>query len=437
MAQKMSQFGIPTIGQKLLRRRRRRATLLARSRTRSTETRVAVFTDTFDEVNGVAQTYHRLWEYAVRTGKRLDIYCFSDREEGEERQGRACIHRLRRVAPLSYYENLSLEMAPNLPLLQALYASRPHVIHVASPDVLGFHGSLLARVRRVPLVGFYHTCLPEYAAHYVRSPRLARFVTRVSWAGVKAFYNRCGLVLATTPALGARLKASGLRPPVRVCPGGVDVEAFHPRNRRADASPGRPPVILYVGRISVEKNLKWYADVLQRLRAQGVEFTARFVGDGPYRQELQGLLPWAEFTGYLRGDDLTRAFASADVFAFPSRTDTFGNVVVEAMASGLPCVVADPCGPGETVRPGVNGFVAPGAEAFAERLAQLAGQEELRRAMGLRSREMAEGYAWDAIFDELWARYEDLHHRRHKLRRRRRWNLRRLRRPLGNVAPLR
>ena len=390
-------------------------------------TRVSVFTDTFDEVNGVAQTYQRLWEYAVRTDRRLDIYCFSsDGEEGEEWQGRACIHRLRRVAPLTYYENLSVEMAPNLPLLRALYRSRPHVIHAAAPDVLGVHGSLLAKLRRVPLVGFYHTCLPEYVELYLqaRSERLARIATHVSRAGVKAFYNRCNLVLATTPAMGERLKAVGVRRPVRVCPGGVDTDAFHPRHR-AERPVGEPPTILYVGRLAVEKNLAWYADILNSLRAGGLRFTARFVGDGPFRQELEARLPWAEFSGYLRGADLSRAYASADVFAFPSRTDTFGNVIVEAMASGLPCVVADPCGPGETVRHGHTGFVAPETYDFSGRLADLVRDAALREEMSVSARVLGEGYSWDAIFDELWARYDDLRLTRARRRRLRRWSLRR------------
>ncbi|MDX1935357.1 MAG: glycosyltransferase family 1 protein [Capsulimonadales bacterium] len=374
----------------------------ADSKQRAEKVRVAVFTDNFDQKNGVCTTYRQMVAHAERTGRRLDLFCFSDSEDVETR-GRVRIHRYKRLLPVPYYDNLSWDLAVHLSLQTTLSKVRCHVVHVAGPDRLGHNAMAMAHLRRLPVVGVYHTCLPEYAAQFIKSPALAPLVRNVTWSFVRGFYEQCRLVLATTEAMRERLVGDGLKAPIKVMGRGVDGQLFHPDRRTVPFVD--PPVILYAGRLSIEKNLHYYADTLLRLRAGGLKFRAVFVGDGPLRTELEATLPWAEFRGFLEGEELARSYANADIFAFPSVTDTFGNVVLEAMASGLPCVVADVKGPGEIVRDGISGYVAPDPDQFQTRIADLVRFPGRRALMANAARVEAESHTWDAIFDQLWHRY--------------------------------
>jgi glycosyltransferase involved in cell wall biosynthesis len=271
---------------------------------------------------------------------------------------------------------------------------------------MGHNAVWMAHLRRLPIIGVYHTCLPEYAAEFIKSPALAPLVRNLTWSFVRGFYDQCSLVLATTEAMRDQLESEGLRAPTKVMGRGVDGHLFHPDKRTAPFV--EPPTILYAGRLSLEKNLHYYVEALHRLRGTGLSFRAAFAGDGPLRAELEAALPWATFYGFLEGEALAEAYANADIFAFPSLTDTFGNVVQEAMASGLPCVVADRKGPGEIVRDGISGYVAPDAKQFEARLAELVLQPGRRALMANAARVEAEGRTWDAIFDQLWHRYANL-----------------------------
>ncbi len=374
---------------------------------RKRNVRVAVFTDLFDQKNGVCNFYRNMAAYAERHGLRLDIYCFGE-IEGKEKRGRVCIHRFRRTLPVPFYENLAFDFGPNLPLLQALLRVKCHVVHVAAPDTMGWSAAHMARLKRRPMVGVYHTSIPQYVSQmYFKSPVLDPLVQSLTWSVMRAFYDRCDLMLATTAKMRTQLERNGFSCPVGVMRRGVDASLFHTNRRTVPANP-KIPTLLYAGRISVEKNLPFLAEVLNRLRAEGLQFNAAFLGDGPLRAELQTQLPWATFHGFLSGEALARAYANADIFAFPSRTDTFGNVVLEAMAAGLPGVVADECGPGEIITEGHDGYVATDPTLYAQRLRELIRNPELRHAMSVAARESAEKQTWDAIFDRLWERYAAL-----------------------------
>jgi glycosyltransferase involved in cell wall biosynthesis len=377
----------------------------ADSKQKAEKVRVAVFTDNFDLKNGVCTTYHQMVAHAERTGKRLDLFCFSDSEDIEKR-GRVRIHRYKRLLPVPYYPNLSWDLALHLSLVQTLSKIRCHVVHVAAPDRMGHNAMAMRHLRRLPIVGVYHTCIPEYAAQFIKSAALAPIVQNLTWSFVRNFYDQCSLVLATTEAMRTHLQTEGMKAPVRIMGRGVDAALFHPRKRTAPF--GAPPLILYAGRLSMEKNLHYYAEALLRLRASGLAFRAAFAGDGPMRAELEATLPWATFHGFREGEMLAETYANADIFAFPSLTDTFGNVVREAMASGLPCVVADRKGPGEIVRDGVTGYVAPDAALFEARLVELVQQPGKRTLLGRLARLEAEKHSWDAVFEQLWHRYASL-----------------------------
>ncbi len=160
--------------------------------------------------------------------------------------------------------------------------------------------------------------------------------------------------------------------------------------------------MLYVGRVSTEKNL----DVLTEIFKDQPEAKLMVVGDGPYRAEMQQLIPEASFTGFLQGEALSQAYASADIFVFPSTTDTFGNVVREAMSSGVPVVVTDKMGPKEQVVQGETGFITTDTADLAAKLNLLIRDEALRKKMGKNARNYALTQNWDAVFETLFEDYQ-------------------------------
>jgi len=180
---------------------------------------------------------------------------------------------------------------------------------------------------------------------------------------------------------------------------GVDVDQFDPRFRQ----PRERFTVLYVGRVSVEKNL----DLLVRLLRHRTDVDLVIVGDGPYRDELRKRLPHARLPGFLSGKELSRAYASADVFLFPPKTDTFGNVVLEAMSSGVPAIVTDQMGPKEIIRHGETGFVAASEWEFRQGFDALVDRPTLRRTMGRKAREYALTRSWNAVFEELCRQYSE------------------------------
>lgn len=365
--------------------------------------RIALFTETFDEVNGVATTYRRLLEYSQKMGRTVDIYCNAPKDSVEE-LGSCRVYRFAPWLPVRYYENLSFSLIPNPRIGQIFYENKYDLIHVAAPGSMGLHAMWLNVFTRLPIVGVYHTRLPEYATQMLPILGWDKVISQIPWLVVKSFYDQCHLVLATTPKMATSLKEDGLIPPVKVVSRGIDAEKYNPRYRTRPEQ-DTPPVALYVGRLSVEKNLAYLAQVAKRLKNEGMEFRLVIVGDGPYRPDLERELPWAEFRGYLKGEDLSRAFADGDFFVFPSLTDTLGNVVLEAMASGLPCLVADTQGPGELIRHTIDGFIAPEEPDFVEAFRSLIANTTMRETMGQQARESARRLDWSRILEDLWTIY--------------------------------
>jgi glycosyltransferase involved in cell wall biosynthesis len=368
--------------------------------------RVALLLDTFHEVNGVANTYRRFWNFSQRVQLPADFIVYGNEDGVEERSGKTRLFQFKPRHAFRYYEDLKLEVLPNRKLKGLLKREDYDVVHIAAPGSLGLMGIQAARRRKSKIVGAFHTKLAEYAGHM--TPKLiSRLSEGCSWGILKWFYNQCDLVLPTTPLMGQYLKRNGIHKPLKVFSRGVDSSLFHPRKRVRKANP-EDPTILYVGRISEEKNLPMLAEALGKLWARGLSFRARFVGDGPLRKTLQRRLPNAEFDGYLHGEALAAAYADADIFAFPSKTDTFGNVVLEALASGLPSVVASEQGPGEIIQDGFDGTLAESPEAFESALYQLLADQELRGRMSHNARQRAEARDWDAVFWDLWSQYQSL-----------------------------
>jgi len=299
-----------------------------------------------------------------------------------------------------------------------LGAFRPDLIHALQPVLLGASAFYYSSARRVPLVVSHHTQLPRYL-HYYRLGRLEG----VMWRGIKSAYNRADLTLVTSDAMQAMLAERSVQR-IKLWPRGVDTQLFHPgrasREMRTRLTQGHPEekLVLYAGRLSAEKEIEQCKPILSGL--SGVRLA--LVGDGPYRPNLEQHYAGTPtyFAGYLKGEELASAYASADVFLMPSRTETLGLVLLEAMASGCPAVAANAGGIADVVREGVTGrLYSPldisGASAA---LSQLLGDSTYRDALGRQARAETELWSWENATRQLETFYRELMQRERELPRR-------------------
>ncbi len=368
---------------------------------------VGVFTDTFDQVNGVSRMLRQLVRYCERHSLSIDIHTYGDCT-GVERRDPIRIFRHRARLPLACYPDLRFDLwHSGRRVLRVCSGIDYGLIHAATPGSMGLLGARLAQSRSLPLIGSCQTALPERVESQVAraasglrlsSLGLERTAKRLTLKYIGRFYDRCRLVLVPSQAIRQALQTH-LSSPLKVFSRGVDAERFNPRFRRAEAG----LTALYVGRLTCEKNL----NLLVELFKHREDARLLVVGDGPYRRSMERQLDRAEFTGVLYGDRLSRAFASADLFVFPSSTDAFGNAVLEAMSSGLPVVVSDQGGPRELVEHEVTGFVAGGRDEFDTYVSLLIRDEGRRMEMGRQARGAALRQSWERSFDELFLVYRE------------------------------
>jgi glycosyltransferase involved in cell wall biosynthesis len=357
------------------------------------------------EVNGVAMTLGRLMEGLESLGHRTQIV--RPRQHAADRpysNGARSEHLLRGIH-LPLYPELQVGLPATGALRRLWREQRPDVLYIATEGPLGWSASRVARGYGIPALSGFHTNFHQYSQHY-RLGLLRPLVQRY----LRGFHRHTRCTLVPTPELRQSLQAQGYGA-VEVLARGVDTALFHPGRRSNDLRrdwgvPGAGPVVLYVGRIAPEKNLDDAVRAFQAVRA--VRPSARFVlvGDGPLRGPLAARHPEFVFCGTRRGEELARHYASADLFLFPSLTETFGNVVLEAMASGLAVVAYDYAAARMHIRSGENGLLAPLAdsEALDQRARDLALAPEDIQRLGRRAREHALRLDWRHVatrFSEL------------------------------------
>lgn len=384
---------------------------LAEREQQAADFKVAHFTDTFYEINGVALTLRRQAEWAARRQKPyVVITCDAD--------GQIAGPRVKNFTPLGVWElpeyrEQKLFHPPFLEILRYCYDENFTQIHAATPGPLGLVALAVGRLLQIPIVGTYHTALPQYAQYLTEDTAIEEFM----WRYVLWFYDQLDLILVPSQSTKDELSKRGISPEkIRLYPRGVDIHRFHPakRNGWLQERHGLPdgPKLLYVGRVSKEKNLQFLIRILQQLWACYPELYFIVVGDGPYLEEMQQSLAGRPclFTGYLTGEDLSAVYASSDLFVFPSTTDTFGNVVLEAQASGLPVLVADQGGPRENIIPGETGLVLPAQdeEAWITAITDLLAAPERRRRMGLAARRAMEERSFDQALEAAWQLFRQL-----------------------------
>ncbi len=379
--------------------------------------RVALFTGAYNHIaDGVALTLNRLVAHLERRGVPVRVFApTTDAPAIADHAGTLVpVHSV--AAPGRSDYRVSLGITPSV--RAALQAFEPTLFHVATPDLLGRHALGLADTWGVPAVASYHTHFTSYLKYYYLG-----FLEEAVWSYLRRFYARCRHVYVPSPAMADVLRGHGLDDNLRLWPRGVDTDRFSPDRRalawrRAHGIGDDEVVVSFVSRLVWEKGLDVFADVIARLDRAGVPHRCLVVGDGPARDDLADQLPdGAVLTGYLGGTDLATAYASSDVFLFPSDTETFGSVTLEAMASGVPTVCADAAGSRSLVEDGVTGRLCPpgDTDAFYEATRALVTDATARRAMGEAALDRAHAFRWDAVLDRMIGFYEEALGHRHAL----------------------
>ena len=366
--------------------------------------RIALFTETFlPKIDGIVTRLKHTVEHLQRQGHQVLVI---SPDGGIKEYKGAKVYGVAGI-PLPLYPELKLAI-PRPTLKIVLEKFRPNLIHVVNPAVLGLGGIYYAKVLNIPLIASYHTHLPQYLHHYGLGA-----LEGLLWELLKLGHNQAQLNLCTSTAMVETLVDHGIER-VDLWQRGVDTEMFQPhlvsKQMRSRLSQGNPdaPLLLYVGRVSAEKQIDEIKPVLEAIPSARLAI----VGDGPHREAME--THFAEtnthFVGYLQGLELAAAFASSDAFIFPSRTETLGLVLLEAMAAGCPVVAARSGGIPDIVTDGVNGYLfeptdARGAVVATQKL--LAATEE-RELLRQNARQEAEKWGWSAATKQLVTYYESV-----------------------------
>jgi len=386
--------------------------------------RVAYFPDSFQEVNGVAHTSRHFEAFARR--RNLPFLCIRAGNRTENgtpaliEEGNVWTLELPRGI-FSFALEKDLRFDPAFPrhipmITEVLDRFRPDLIHITGPSEVGMLGAGLAHHRDLPLAASWHTNVHEYLAR--RSDWLLKFLPErqsqsagqkiqdLTLAAAARFYSIARVLYAPNIELCQLLESATGRP-CRLMPRGVDTDLFTPIKRPPVAS-GAPIILGFVGRFSIEKNITLLATIHDQLIGQGItNFRFLIIGQGDEAQWLRERMPQAEFAGVLRGEALAQAYASMDIFVFPSHTDTFGNVVLEALASGVPAIVTPDGGPRYIVRENETGHIVPDEE-FTATIATLIADPVRHAAMREAARAYALTASWDAVFEGVYTGYQQI-----------------------------
>ncbi|HEY0946072.1 MAG TPA: glycosyltransferase family 1 protein [Opitutaceae bacterium] len=365
--------------------------------------KIALVTETYPpEVNGVAMTLSRLVQGLRTRGHRVEVVRPRQATELHAREKPLTEDLLVPGVPIPFYKALRLGLPVTGRLRRRWATRRPDVVHVATEGPLGLAAVRAARALRLPVTSSFHTNFHAYGGHYGFKPLRGAALGYLRW-----FHNRTRCTLVPAGDLRAALESDGFER-LGVLARGVDAQLFAPGRRRPElrASWGASadtPVVIYVGRMAAEKNLGLAVEAFLAMQQEAPRAKFVLVGDGPERPALARQYPQFHYAGMRRGEDLAAHYASADVFVFPSVTETFGNVVTEALASGLVVLAYDYAAAREHVRSGENGFTVP----FGDGGRFLAAAQEIMQrrsewpALRAAARASALAITWDAIIEKF------------------------------------
>jgi phosphatidylinositol alpha 1,6-mannosyltransferase len=366
--------------------------------------KVVYFTESLlPHVDGVSRTLAQLFGFLEKQG--VDFRVCSPFVPGPE------VSWSRRVRAVPYVRfPLYPDYRVTLPRLgriaRELDAWKPDLVHLVSPTPMASRAQAWARARGIPVVSSFHTHFVSYFRYYG-----VPWAEGFGWRMLRRFYEKCECVYAPSESIIAELAEHGITN-TELWSRGIDLARFSPDHRDAGlramaGADENTPVLLMVSRLVKEKDMADLVEMDRILRQRGNSYRLVLVGDGPMRGELQAVLPDAYFAGHQSGEALARWYASGDVFVFPSTTETFGNVVLEAQASGLPTVVVDRGGPPDLVQPGETGFIARGNDPadLAASVEGLLRDATERARMGRQARDAARERDWSAINGRLTESY--------------------------------
>ena len=364
--------------------------------------KIAFFTETFlPKVDGIVTRLTKTIEYLIKNGDEVIVFCpegCPENHKGSKVVGVAAM-------PLPLYPELKLGL-PGPAVSDALDDFKPDLIHVVNPAVLGLGGIWLAKTNNIPLIASYHTHLPKYLEHYGMG-----MLEPLLWELLKAAHNQALLNLCTSTAMVNELEKKGIRR-TALWQRGVDTDNFKPefrnvemRKRLLGENEDKGSLLIYVGRLSAEKQIERIKPVLEAIP----DACLALVGDGPYRNQLEKIFENTKtnFVGYLGGDELASAYASGDIFLFPSSTETLGLVLLEAMAAGCPVIGANKGGIPDIINDGINGCLYNpddndnGEESLINATKTILFNNDKKEKMRLAAREEAEKWGWNQATMQL------------------------------------
>jgi phosphatidylinositol alpha 1,6-mannosyltransferase len=361
------------------------------------ELRVALFSGNYNYVrDGANQALNRLVGFLLRQGASVRVYSPTTDTPAFTPTGDLVSVP---SVPIPFRSEYQLAYSLSTRVRRDLEAFNPNLIHVAAPDIVAHRAVTWARSRKIPVVSSVHTRFDTYLQYYG-----LQFFEPLTRAIMRRYYRRCDAIMVPAESTAAIMRAQRMAKDISIWARGVDRSQFNPSRRsfewrRARGIGDNEMVVSFLGRLVLEKGLDVFSDAIDAARAKGVPLRVVAIGDGPHRDFFRERLPDALFTGQLTGDELATALASTDVFLNPSITETFGNVTLEAMASGLPVIAAVASGATSLVKDGVTGKLSePGdIEAFADSLADYQRDPALRASHGAAGLEFAKSMDWDEI----------------------------------------
>jgi glycosyltransferase involved in cell wall biosynthesis len=370
--------------------------------------RVTLVSETYiPQINGVSRTLDRLVRHLVTRGNRVQLVI--PLYEGMNSAPPSVEKREWRAFGLPFYKEVLLPVARTATVRRAMEGFCPDLVHIATEGPLGLAGLRAAQAMRVTTVGSYHTNFPQYLADYG-----AGMLESLSWRYLRWFHNQTRATFCPTPSIRDLLVEKEFEN-VRIWGRGVDCGRFDPGKRdlgqRQRLGVGPDDLLfVYAGRLAAEKNLEMLLDAW-RMLPRATHCKLLLIGDGPLRGRLERMADERViFAGYRHNEELAQLYACGDLFAFPSLTETFGNVILEAMASGMPAVGFDVPGPRDIIRPDATGLIVGkiSAAALADTLGRLSAQAEALRTMGAAARRYAETQTWDNIHNGLLNDYSEI-----------------------------
>ncbi|MCK0070803.1 glycosyltransferase family 4 protein [Kordiimonas laminariae] len=369
--------------------------------------RIALFSGNYNYVmDGAARALNKLVGYLEEQG--IEVLIFAPTADKP-----AFKHKGTLVSVPSFAipgRRSEYRISPYLPKKQQeiLEKFNPDIVHLSAPDLLGQSALRWARKNKVPAVASFHTRFDTYFRYY-HLGWLEKYVT----AYMRRFYHKCEQIYVPTDGMIELLKSQNMAKDIRIWSRGIDRNLFHysKRNDKWRQKMGLSDdkvTVAFVGRLVLEKGIGNFADTLKELEKRGVPHQALIVGAGPERETFEKMLPNAVFTGHLSGEDLSTAYACADIFFNSSITETFGNVTLEAMTSGLPCVCANSIGNAHLVKDGENGFLVEygDIQGYADKIAILIEDRDLHARMREDGIEKSRSFTWDIILGEVIGHYQ-------------------------------